>query len=238
MFGEIPPECMEPERFSPCICFIFFEEKLVTALAIAVLASDPVTRDGAMAYLQASGQVKVLPPDLHGEADVVLIFATEVTEETLSWMQRAMNDVVNPEMRVILVANDISERHLIRAVNYGLVGFLVRSHVTMAKVLGAAVCTQAGRAELPSVLVRSLIDQIKRVQNEALEPHGLGPSGFASREIDVLRLIADGLDTTEVAEKLNYSERTIKNILSGLMARMDLRNRPHAVAHAMRCGVL
>jgi DNA-binding NarL/FixJ family response regulator len=54
----------------------------------------------------------------------------------------------------------------------------------------------------------------------------------------VLKLLADGMDTGEIAATLNYSERTIKNVLHGLMSRLDLRNRSHAVAYALRAGAL
>jgi DNA-binding NarL/FixJ family response regulator len=54
----------------------------------------------------------------------------------------------------------------------------------------------------------------------------------------VLRLVADGLDTAEIATKLSYSQRTIKNILHDITSRLHLRNRSHAVAYALRHGLI
>jgi len=71
-----------------------------------------------------------------------------------------------------------------------------------------------------------------------LRPRGLTVSGFTDRELEVLRLLADGLDTGEVAAKLNYSQRTVKNIIYAVMTRFGLRNRTHAVAYAIRTGAL
>lgn len=82
------------------------------------------------------------------------------------------------------------------------------------------------------------MDHIKAVQRDVLAPLGLTTSGLEAREVDVLRLLADGFDTTEIARKLNYSERTIKNIVSVMMNRLGLRNRTHAVAFALRTGTL
>ena len=56
------------------------------------------------------------------------------------------------------------------------------------------------------------------------------------RERDVLALVAEGLSTREVARRMCYSERTIKNILQELTTRNGLRNRTQAVAWAMRNG--
>ena len=61
------------------------------------------------------------------------------------------------------------------------------------------------------------------------------PSG---REAEVLRLVADGLDTAEVAEELAYSESTIKGVLAKLMTRLEARNRCHAVAIVLRQGLI
>jgi DNA-binding NarL/FixJ family response regulator len=62
------------------------------------------------------------------------------------------------------------------------------------------------------------------------------PRRLSNRERDVLLLVAEGYSTREVAKRLNYSERTIKNIVQDLTVRLELRNRTHAVALAIREG--
>ena len=86
---------------------------------------------------------------------------------------------------------------------------------------------------LPPDLLGTLLDQVKRLKQQVPISNGLEP-----REIDVLRLLADGLGTHQIAEKLCYSERTVKNVLHGIMTRLNLRNRAHAVAYAMRAGLV
>ena len=63
-------------------------------------------------------------------------------------------------------------------------------------------------------------------------------AGFTEREIDVLKLVAEGCDTAEIANRLAYSQRTIKNILHDVTTRFNLRNRAHAIAYALRAGVI
>jgi DNA-binding CsgD family transcriptional regulator len=58
------------------------------------------------------------------------------------------------------------------------------------------------------------------------------------REAEVLRLVADGHDTADVAEKLGFSESTVKGIMAKIMSRIDARNRCHAVAIAVRNGLI
>lgn len=61
---------------------------------------------------------------------------------------------------------------------------------------------------------------------------------LTDREFDVLRMLADGESTRGIAERLNYSERTVKNIVHDLLAKMGCRTRAHAVALATRQGVI
>jgi DNA-binding NarL/FixJ family response regulator len=65
-----------------------------------------------------------------------------------------------------------------------------------------------------------------------------GRPGLSERDLSVLRLVAQGYDTAEVAEQLAYSESTIKGVLHGVMSRLDARNRSHAVAVALRGGLI
>ncbi len=61
---------------------------------------------------------------------------------------------------------------------------------------------------------------------------------LTNREFDVLRLLADGGTTREIAERLSYSERTIKNIVRSVLEKLNCRTRAHAVALAARQGVV
>lgn len=65
-----------------------------------------------------------------------------------------------------------------------------------------------------------------------------GPAGFTDRELNILRLVANGFGTAEIAVELSYSERTVKNAIHAVTERYNLRNRSHAVAYAMRVGAI
>jgi DNA-binding CsgD family transcriptional regulator len=63
-------------------------------------------------------------------------------------------------------------------------------------------------------------------------------SGPSDRELRVLRLLSEGCDTREIAHRLCYSERTVKNVIQDVTRRFGLRNRSHAVAFALRQGLI
>ncbi|MER5779975.1 response regulator transcription factor [Streptomyces sp. NPDC002039] len=207
-------------------------------ISIAVLADDPITGEGAAWSLCRHQGLKILPQEDHREADVVLVLTADVTEETMALMESVAARSTNPAMGIVLVTGRIDEAHLLRAVHHGLRGVLWRQDSTFDKVVEAVRGVAEGAAALPAPVQGQLVDHIKAVRRDVLAPLGLTASGLEAREVDVLRLLADGFDTTEIARKLNYSERTIKNIVSVMMNRLGLRNRTHAVAFALRTGTL
>jgi DNA-binding CsgD family transcriptional regulator len=91
---------------------------------------------------------------------------------------------------------------------------------------------------LPGDLLGRLLDQVGRLQRKVLDPRGLTLSTLTAREADMLRLVAEGLDTAEIAVKTSYSERTVKNVLHDVITRFNLRNRAHAVGYVLQQGLI
>lgn len=207
-------------------------------MSVAVLAGDPITGEGAVACLRAQPGICVLTPDQLSEAEVVLILVGRVTEETLDLMQRTAEATTRDDLRFVLVGDGLRERHLLRSLTYGLVSVIPRQEADFAKIVRTIAGMRHDRLELPPVASGWLAKQLRSIQRDVLEPKGLNTIGLEAREVEVLRLLADGLGTPEIAQELNYSERTVKNIIHGILTRLKLRNRAHAVAFALRTGTL
>jgi DNA-binding NarL/FixJ family response regulator len=119
-----------------------------------------------------------------------------------------------------------------------VVAVLPRATVTGDLVVRSVKAAAAGGGVLPPDLMGELLRHIERMQREVMLPRGLTATGFTAREVEVLGLLAKGLDTAAIAKELCYSERTVKNVIYGLTHRMHLRSRAHAVAYALRMGVI
>ena len=113
-----------------------------------------------------------------------------------------------------------------------------RAAATTGRIEEAVLTAAAGGGVLPPKMLGELLRQIERIQREVLSPSGLHTSGLTPREIGVLRLMSEGLDTAEIAVKMCLSERAVKRVIFGVTRRLNLRNRPHAVAYALRSGVI
>ncbi|MCD0484779.1 response regulator transcription factor [Streptacidiphilus sp. ASG 303] len=205
---------------------------------LAVIGCDTLSAEGADAYFRSSRPVVLLDPDHAGEADVVLVLTRRVTDELLIRMEELRRTAANPAMRFVMVADAVDEPRLVRAVGCGLVALLPRASTTFSRVTEAVLRSAQGKADLPDTAVRALVEEIGSIQQNVLAPRNLTPSGLSTREVDILRLLAEGFDLAEIAAKLHYSERTIKSTIHGVLTRLSLRNRVHAVAYAFRRGLL
>ena len=140
--------------------------------------------------------------------------------------------------RSVLVGDGVREHHVLRAITCGMVSVIPRSEADFERILRAVSEVREGKLEMPGVALGWLVGQLRVIQQDVLEPNGLTVAGLETREVDVFRLLADGLGTPEIAVRLSYSERTVKNIIHGALTRLKLRNRTQAVAYALRSGAL
>ena len=202
---------------------------------VYVSAADALSRIGAISQLRGAGEVVVVDEVELEEGGVALVVADEVDAETIGVIRSLRRRGVE---RVALLVGRLDDKALLAAVEAGVAGVLRRSEATPGN-LGAAIrAVAAGEGRLPPDLLGRLLDQVGQLQRQVLGPRGLTFSGMTERELAVLRLLADGLDTTEIGRQLFYSERTVKNIVHDVTSRLDLRNRTHAVAYALRQGLI
>ncbi len=202
---------------------------------VCVWAADPLSRAGTIAQLRGTAAVRVVDEEQAAEAAVALVVADDVDAEALRAI-RSMRRLGGGG--VALLVTRLDDRGLLSAVEAGVGGVLRRSQATVGNVVSTIRSVAAGEGTLPPDLLARLLDQVGQLQRQVLAPRGLTFSGLTERELEVLRLLADGYDTSEVSGKLFYSERTVKNIIHDITSRLELRNRTHAVAYALKQGLI
>jgi len=204
-------------------------------VSVYVYANDPILQAGVSSQLRGSQEVVLVDQSELDQADVAIVVA-DLVDETVLRILRAIQRGSAP--RTVLIAAALDESTVVAAAEAGVSGLLRRSEVTAERLLEVVRKVAAGEAAVPADLLARLLDQVGKLQRQVLSPRGLRFSGLSEREIEVLRLLADGLDTGEIARRLSYSERTIKAVLHDVTARFQLRSRAHAVAYAVREGLI
>lgn len=202
---------------------------------MAVQASDPISREGAVGQLRGRPEVEVREELSSAAGTVALLVEDTLDEAALARLRR----VVRSEgARAVLVVGTIRETELLDVIECGVGAIVWRREATAHRLVQAVVAAHRGDGDLPADLLGRLISQVGTLHRGAAGRPGAPSLGLAPREVDVLRLVAEGMDTGEIASKLSYSERTVKNVMHGLTTRLHLRNRAHAVAYALREGYI
>jgi DNA-binding NarL/FixJ family response regulator len=202
---------------------------------VSVTAADPVSRAGTIAQLRGASGIVLVEEDELDEHSVALVVADDVDAETARTIRSLRRRGVD---KVALLVTRLDDNGLLIAVEAGVGGVLRRSTATAHNLAATIRALAAGEGTLPPDLLSRLLEQVGHLQRRVLAPRGLTFSGLTEREVSVLRLLAEGLDTAEVGQRLFYSERTVKNIIHDVTSRLDLRNRTHAVAYAIKQGLI
>jgi DNA-binding NarL/FixJ family response regulator len=168
-----------------------------------------------------------------GEADLVIV------DQDLPRAQEFVREIgESSDARVmVFLARDGDD--MLDVVEAGAVGLLCKDTLTPEGLAAAVHAAIAGTSVVaPEFLTPLFQDRASWAAPAALEPSGQAPRGLTTREQQVLSLIADGHPTREVAERLCYSERTVKNVLHDVVTKLGARSRSQAVAHAVRDGLI
>ncbi|MDT0341460.1 response regulator transcription factor [Streptomyces sp. DSM 44938] len=204
-------------------------------ISVTVHAPDPISREGALGQLRRCPEIELREDSEAGAGTVTLFISDTLDDADVTRLRR----VVRGEgARAVLVVGALREAGLLDVIECGFGAIVWRHEATEHRLVQAVFAAARGEGDLPPDLLTRLINRVGTLRRIAAGRADVPVSGLSPREVDVLRLVAEGLDTGEIAGKLSYSERTIKNVMHGIMTRMHLRNRAHAVAYALREGYI
>jgi DNA-binding NarL/FixJ family response regulator len=199
-----------------------------------VYADDPISQAGIASQLRPRPETCVIDDNV--DAAAVALVVCDTVDEQVTTVVKAIQRNGCP--KVVLVATRLDDAGLLAAAEVGVSGLLRRQEAQPERLVAAIQAAVAGDGTVPPDLLGRLLAQVGRLQRQVLTPRGLTFSGLSERELEVLRLVADGLDTSEIAERLCYSDRTVKSVIHDVTTRLQLRNRSHAVAYALREGLI
>lgn len=207
----------------------------MTRVALALYAQDPILDAGVRYQLQPRPEIRMLTPDEEEQAAVALVVVDRVDKEATQLLRRLRH---SSKARVGLLLGDFDPNVLSMTVESGVAAVIRRTEASQDRLVATITALARGEGVLPGDLLGRLLEQVNRLHRVMLGPRGLTLSTLTARETDMLRLVAEGYDTAEIASKTCYSERTVKNVLHEVITRFQLRNRAHAVGYVMRHGLI
>jgi DNA-binding NarL/FixJ family response regulator len=204
-------------------------------IQVLARATDPILQSGVRGALRTRPEIWLVDEDADVARTVALIAADRLDERTMQLLKALQGKGF---ARIVLVSGELEDTEMLTAVEAGVCAVARRADSTPDTLVRLVTAAAAGEGALPPDLLGRLLNRVSRLQRHVLEPRGMQLAGITNREGEVLRLVASGLSTKEIADKLCYSQRTVKSILHDVTNRFQLRNRAHAVAYALREGLI
>jgi NarL family two-component system response regulator LiaR len=213
------------------------------AKTISVLLVDDhqVVRQGVRAFLDAMNDIEVVAEAESGEA-AVRLSAEHVPDVILmDLLMPGMDGVeatrkvkdVSPRTQVVVLTSYHQDEHIFPALQAGAISYILKD-VEMAELAEAIRQAAQGQATLHPRVASRVIKELQGPRRDELNPF----VELTSRELDVLKLIANGLSNQDIAAQLFISHNTVKGHVSNILSKLHLADRTQAAVYAWKEGIV
>ena len=208
-----------------------------------VLIADDHTmvRESLVSVLQAAGDVQVVAQAADGIEAIELAMQTrpDVVVADLSMPRLNGLEVVRrlrealPQTRVLVLTMHGEDEYVLQAVRAGASGYLVKDSAA-SELLSALRSLHAGRGHFGPQAAQALAEQLHRPERPLDDPYGR----LTEREREVFHLIAEGMTTKDIAQRLGISAKTAENHRGRVLDKLGVRNTAELVRYALRKGLI
>ena len=209
-----------------------------TPIRILIADDHPIVRDGLSAVLSTQIDFEVVGEAANGEE---LLTKAEALKPTiiLTDLEMPLIDGVEairrlrerlPESRIIVLTAFNTDDKIVNSIRAGAQGYLLKG-APRAEIFNAVRTVAAGGSLLSPVVVSTLLQHVR-------DPQAPTPDALTEREMEVLRLIAQGMANKKIAAELQVTERTVKAHASAIMGKLGAGNRTEAVRVAVQRGLI
>jgi DNA-binding NarL/FixJ family response regulator len=230
--GEDAPPAREEAPLRPITVVIADDQRLLRTGFRVILDAEPdvtVVGEAGDGYAAVDVVARRRP-------DVVLMDIRMPELDGLGAAERILADPDNVTAVVMLTTFDASE-YVFKALRIGATGFLLKD-TPADRLLDAVRVAAAGEALIAPRITRRLIADFARASRPAGDEVPPALAELTARELEVLRLVAQGLSNAEIAGELVLGENTIKTHVGRVLGKLGLRDRVQAVVLAYETGLV
>lgn len=213
---------------------------MTAPITVLIVDDHAVVRHGVRGYLEAHADIEVVGEAASG-AEAVRLAGDLVPDVVLmDLVMPGMDGVaataaihrLSPVSRIVVLTSFHADTHVFPALRAGAFSYLLKD-VAPADLVTAVRAAARGEPSLHPGIAARLIQEARSGRG-APDPAG----DLTDRELDVLRLIAEGLGNADIAARLVLSEKTVKGHVSNILAKLHLADRTQAAVFAWREGVV
>jgi NarL family two-component system response regulator LiaR len=210
---------------------------------ITVLLVDDhrVVREGVRAFLETQPDVVVVGEADSGEAAVRLAAEQAPDVALMDLVMPGMDGVeatrqlkhASPRSQVIVLTSYHQDEHIFPAIRAGALSYLLKD-VGPQELAEAVRKAARGEAVLHPRVAARVVQELQGASKDAFNPF----TELSERELEVLKLIADGASNEQIAAQLVISEKTVKSHVSNILSKLHVADRTQAAVYAWREGVV
>jgi DNA-binding NarL/FixJ family response regulator len=138
-----------------------------------------------------------------------------------------------PATRVLVLTISADEADVTKAILAGASGYLLKD-ASIEEIVAGVRAAAAGESLISSKVATTLLERVRNTTSTTPEHQ----AELSEREIEVMRLVAEGMDNAAIAEVLYISPQTVKNHISNILAKLQMENRIQAAVYAVRQGIV
>ncbi|WP_310725510.1 response regulator transcription factor [Streptomyces sp. N2A] len=215
-----------------------------TVTQVVVADDQTVVREGIVMLLGLLPGIEVVGSAADGEEAVQLV-ARYAPDVVLMDLRMPRCDGVeatrriraeHPDTQVVVLTTYADDDSLFPALQAGARGYLTKD-ADGDEIVRAIDDVLSGEAGLSPKIQRRLLERFTEPARTVAQPPAEPPDGLTAREVEVLRLVAEGLSNPEIARALHVSTATVKTHINNLFAKAGLRDRAQAIHYAYRHGL-
>jgi DNA-binding NarL/FixJ family response regulator len=208
-------------------------------IRIVIIDDHEIVRQGVATVLQEDAEFQIVGEAADGEAALRVVRETQpdvalvdVRLPEISGIELCYHlQQESPATRVLILTSYLDANVVRECIRAGAKGFILKD-VPSADLRRSIHELMRGASPVDARATRMMIHWLREGPDVDM------PDRFALREIEILRLIAEGLTNREIAERLCLSENTVKTYVQGLYQKLDVHNRIEAVMQATKWGLL
>jgi two-component system, NarL family, response regulator LiaR len=214
---------------------------MAETISVLLVDDHAVVRQGVRAFLVTQPDLNVVGEAGSGEEairlaeqyvpDVILMDLIMPNMDGVEATRRVKR--VSPRSQIVVLTSYHEDEHIFPALKAGALSYILKD-VSADELAEAVRKAAAGEAVLHPRVAARVIRELQGRREEALNPF----TELSERELEVLKLIADGKSNAEMAEMLVLSEKTIKGHVSNILSKLQLADRTQAAVYAWRQGVV
>lgn len=205
-------------------------------IRVLIVDDHQVVRQGLRMFLALDDEIEIIGEAVNGEQAVRMSAELEPDVILMDLLMPGIDGIQatktikqdHPECEIIALTSILEDDKVVGAIRAGAVGYLLKD--TEADELCRAIKAAAsGQIQLSPAAAERLVREVRAPDS---------PEALTDRELEVLKLVAQGLSNRQIALQLSLSDKTVKTHVSNILGKLNLLSRTQAALFAVRAGLV